>query len=159
MTSQHRENGRQEYVCFLPFRNPFFFSSLLLPHFLPPLTSPSLLLPHFLPPSLLPSLPLSGLVTLVLSLLVLYFDFPLPNELKGVIFFAQVYQVHYVRHKHNKQYQRNRVARIEPRVPGLSCQCNKMDCVNRCSEHADTSTHIPSYLPPPSLPSHPHIHT
>ena len=111
------------------------------------------------PPSLLPSLPLSGLVTLVLSLLVLYFDFPLPNELKGVIFFAQVYQVHYVRHKHNKQYQRNRVARIEPRVPGLSCQCNKMDCVNRCSEHADTSTHIPSYLPPPSLPSHPHIHT
>lgn len=29
-------------------------------------------------------------VTLLVSLAVLYFDFPLPNELKGVIFFAQV---------------------------------------------------------------------
>ena len=29
-------------------------------------------------------------ITLVVSLAVLYFDFPLPNELKGVIFFAQV---------------------------------------------------------------------
>ena len=67
------------------FPNPFFFSSLLLS------------LPRFLPSSLFPSLLLSGLVTLVLSLLVLYFDFPLPNELKGVIFFAQVHKVHYVR--------------------------------------------------------------
>lgn len=30
------------------------------------------------------------IVTLLLSLAVLYYDFPLPNELKGVIFFAQV---------------------------------------------------------------------
>ena len=30
------------------------------------------------------------LTTFILSLAVLYYDFPLPNELKGVIFFAQV---------------------------------------------------------------------
>ena len=30
------------------------------------------------------------IVTLIVSLAVLYYDFPLPNELKGVIFFAQV---------------------------------------------------------------------
>lgn len=29
-------------------------------------------------------------ITLLASLAVLYYDFPLPNELKGVIFFAQV---------------------------------------------------------------------
>ena len=33
------------------------------------------------------------IVTLILSLAVLYYDFPLPNELKGVIFFAQVCHV------------------------------------------------------------------
>lgn len=30
------------------------------------------------------------IITLLLSLAILYYDFPLPNELKGVIFFAQV---------------------------------------------------------------------
>ena len=30
------------------------------------------------------------IITMIGSLLVLYFDFPIPNELKGVIFFTQV---------------------------------------------------------------------
>lgn len=34
--------------------------------------------------------PSTGVLTIILSLLILYFDFPLPDELKGVIFFAQV---------------------------------------------------------------------
>ena len=44
---------------------------------------------------LLPLLISSGLLTVFLALLILYFDFPLPDELKGFIFFAQVIGVIY----------------------------------------------------------------
>ena len=37
----------------------------------------------------------AGLVTVFLALLILFFDFPLPDELKGFIFFAQVIGVIY----------------------------------------------------------------